>query len=78
MQGEKKKIEGKFEYWRESFHFSWENLKKKSPPEKFYEQYVQNIAYFNTEKKFPIRKNQKIDKIDYSNKKVSKNRIVCN
>ena len=56
-----------------------EGIWKKSAPGKFYKQSVQNISYFNEEKTFSIRKNQKIDKIDYywltdlqSNKKLTK------
>ena len=56
-----------------------EGIWKKSAPGKFYKQSVQNISYFNEEKTFSIRKNQKIDKIDYywltdlqNNKKLTK------
>ena len=56
-----------------------ERIQKKSAPEKFYKQSVQNILHFNKEKTFPIRKKQKIDKIDYywlinlhNNKKLTK------
>ena len=42
-----------------------ERIKKKSAPGKFCKQSVQNIAYFNKEKIFSIRKKQNIDKIDY-------------
>ena len=42
-----------------------ERIKKKSTPGKFYKQSVQNIAYFNKEKTFSLRKKQKIDKIYY-------------
>ena len=33
-----------------------ERIKKKSAPEKFYKQSVQNISYFNKEKIYKIRK----------------------
>ena len=56
-----------------------ERIKKKSASGKFYKQSVQNILDFNKEKTFPIRKKQKIDKIDYywlinlqNNKKLKK------
>ena len=42
-----------------------ERIKKKSAPGKFHRQSVQNIAYFNKEKTFSIRKKIKIDKFDY-------------
>ena len=42
-----------------------ERIKKKSAPGKFYNQAVQNIAYFNKENTFFIRKKRKIDEIDY-------------
>ena len=42
-----------------------ERIKKKSAPGKFYKQSVQNIAYFNKEKTFSIRKKQKTHQIDY-------------
>ena len=42
-----------------------ERIKKKSAPGKFYKQSVQNIAYFNRDKIFPIRKKQRINKTDY-------------
>ena len=42
-----------------------ERIKKKSAPGKFYKQPVQNIAYFNKEKTFSIRKKQKTHQIDY-------------
>ena len=42
-----------------------ERIKKKSAPGKFYKQSVQNIAYFNRERTFSIRKKKKIDKINY-------------
>ena len=42
-----------------------ERIKKKSAPGTFYNQAVQNIAYFNKENTFFIRKKRKIDEIDY-------------
>ena len=42
-----------------------ERIKKKLAPGKFYKQSVQNIAYFNREKTFSIRKKRKKGKIDY-------------
>ena len=39
--------------------------KKKSAPGKSYEQLVQNVAYFNGDEIFSIRKRQTVDKIDY-------------
>ena len=42
-----------------------ERIKKKSAPGKFYKQSVQNIAYFNKENTFSLRKKKKVDKIDY-------------
>ena len=42
-----------------------ERIRKKSAPRKFYRQSVKNIAYFNKEKTFSIRKNQKNYNIDY-------------
>ena len=60
-----------------------ERIKKKSAPGKLYKQSVQNIAYFNRDKTFLIRKRQTIDKIDYywlknlRNNKVLKDRTIC-
>ena len=42
-----------------------ERIKKTSGPAKFYKKSVQNIAYFNRERTFSIRKKKKIDKINY-------------
>ena len=42
-----------------------ESIKKKSAPEKFYKESVQNISYFNKEKIFMIRAIQRINKITY-------------
>ena len=42
-----------------------ERIKKKSAPGNFYKQSVQNIAYFNRDKIFSIRKKQRINKTDY-------------
>ena len=42
-----------------------ERIKKKSTPEKFYKQLVQNISYFNKDFVFTIRKKQTIDNIMY-------------
>ena len=42
-----------------------ERIKKKSAPGKFHKQSVQNIAYFNRERTFYIRKKKKINKINY-------------
>ena len=39
--------------------------KKKSAPGKSYKQLVQNVAYFNRDEIFSIRKRQTVDKIDY-------------
>ena len=39
--------------------------KKKSAPGKPYKQLVQNVAYFNRDEIFSIRKRQTVDKIDY-------------
>ena len=39
--------------------------KKKSAPGKSYKQLVQNVAYFNRDEIFSIRKRQTFDKIDY-------------
>ena len=42
-----------------------ERIKKKSAPGKFYKQLVKNIAYFDRDETFSIKKRQTIDKIDY-------------
>ena len=42
-----------------------ERIKKKSAPEKFYKQSVQNISYFNKDVVFTIRKKQVVDNIQY-------------
>ena len=39
--------------------------KKKFAPGKSYKQLVQNVAYFNRDEIFSIRKRQTVDKIDY-------------
>ena len=73
IQGKKKKIKGKFKYQWESLVWA-ERIKKKSAPGKFYKQSVQNIAYFNKERTFSIRKKKKIDKIYYWLKNLQTNR----
>ena len=56
-----------------------ERIKMKAAPGNFYKQSVQNISYFNEDRKFMIRKKQSIDNIKYywltdaQNNKIIKN-----
>ena len=53
-----------------------ERIKKKDAPGKFYKQSFQNISYFNKERRFIIRKIQRIDGIKhYCLKDAQNNRI---
>ena len=58
---------------RKKFWSQAERIRKKSAPGKFYNQAVQNIAYFNKEQTFVTRTKKKIDKIVYYWLKNSKN-----
>ena len=57
-----------------------ERIKMKAAPGNFYKQSVQNISYFNIDRKFMIRKKQSMDNIKYywltdaqnNNKKITK------
>ena len=64
MQVQKKKTKRQIKCWWKSTGLSWMN-KKKFAPGKSYKQLVQNVAYFNRDEIFSIRKRQTVDKIDY-------------
>ena len=49
-----------------------DRIKKKSALRKFYKQSVQNIAYFNRDKLFSIRKNRKLIKLIITGSKIEK------